>query len=180
MEQTTMKNKQHMMNPQHNDYATIIDKADHKTKRNSLLQRTGEAGKDFEAFVVASIHWFYGASDYNINVINDLLRIAHQSRGYNVQRLSAYLKQVVPHKLVQSKDKKVVPAFDKKESRYLKGHELNTFLSHNPVWSQYGAQKEASDYDVDAVVARLVKTLGKNNVTIADFTNKLLLASKAA
>ena len=171
--------KQHSMHPQVNDYAIITSKSDQRTKRNEIMRSTGKAGKDFEVFVSASINWFYGESDHNINVINDLLVIATQSKGYNVQRLASYLKRIIPHTLLDG-GKDLTTRFDRKiEGRkYPKADKVAAFLTSNPSWSKTGKSKKAADYDQAKYINSVLAKIEKNGGNVIDFTNALLIASQ--
>lgn len=148
------------------DFSVITDKSDQKDKRNDLNQRLGQAGKDFEMFVVSSVYWFYGASDKNINVINDLLEIAHKSRGMNAARLAAYLKHVIPHKLTEAKTTKDCPKFGVKikDTVYPVTAQWSEFLRRNPQWSKYGKVSKSTDFDLQKYLKGVVSTLKSHKV----------------
>ena len=152
-------------------FANIANKADQKQKRNELNYLLGTSGKKFDYFVDATIAWFYGDSDKNITVINDLLVIAHQSRGYNVQRLSAYLQVVIPHKLQTVKNLKECPKFLKKDKDlgYASESKWTSFCERN-IWSQYGKPQDMKDFNAEATVKQFIAKLIKNEADEALIT----------
>ena len=160
-----------------NDYTLITSKGDQRSKRIELLQQTGKAGANFERFISASIVWFYGESDHNINVINDLLVIAENSHGYNVQRLASYLKRIIPHAYIEATNKRKAH-FDTKPKgkKYPTNDKVLRFLALNPEWNKTGASKTAADYDETKHVASVIAKIAKNNGNVLDFANALIKA----
>ncbi len=172
----------------YNRFSVITDNNDRKNKRNELNKLMGTSSKAFSFFVLASIDFFYHTGSKQIDIINDLLRMAHQCRGMNDGRLGAYLSKVIPHTLHEKKQvaeklgksvKDVPLQFGKRNDEYPDFSAIQDFVSINPHWYQYGKEDTAKQFDTEKYLKSVVSKLKKENIDLNDFA-LMLVKSKAA
>lgn len=165
------------MNVQSNvmEFDTIKDMADFKAKRDYLFKATGQAGKQFNTFVRATVRYFYHEGNHNVVLINDLLKVAFQSRMANFARLGAYLKQCIPHDYHNDGIKGKCPMFGARKAKVdYNWPEVEEFLKYHLEWNSYGKENKAADFDVKKYLNNVVNMLKQNNVPVAQFCTDLL------
>jgi hypothetical protein len=126
------------------NYSIVMDSKDWEKKANALAKRGSAFTKDFSSFVHASVVFFYGEGNRNVEIINGLVSIAYDSRGMNASHLIDYLANLIPHKVVKDKEngKRFLFAGKKKGEEY---DELGAmvWLDANPVWTEWGGMDKA-------------------------------------
>lgn len=155
------------------NYKHITSNEDRKLKRNSLSQRMGSVSRDFNDFVKASILFFYQDGNKQINIINDVILIAHHSKGaVEEARLCDYLNQVIPHKLDESEDEANCYGAKLQSKQYLTLEGLVAFLGKHGNWAKFRKPKKVEDFDGEGAFSaylkrgrRLADKLNKNNMT---------------
>ena len=164
-------------------FSVIKNNDDRKAKRIELNKLMGTSSKAFNLFVLASIDFFYHDGNRQINIINDLLRMALQCRGMNDGRLAGYLKNVIPHEIHEKRtmSKKLGKpiaespiAFGKKEKDYPEFSEVQSFISSNPTWYTYGKENTAKEFSTEKYLNSVVATLKKNKVDLGEFATLLI------
>lgn len=165
-------------NDQYAVFKHISSNTERVKARNFLFQVTGKSGKAFNYFVIASIDFFYRDGNKQINIVNDLLKIAHQSKGMNSQRLGAYLKQVVPHEMIESVSHKSPPVFGKrlKGKDYLSLEDVQSFIDANPEWCAFGRVAKTTDFDREKYLKAVVAHLKREGENVRAFATDILLS----
>ncbi len=155
------------------DYEKITGNNDRRHKRNQLNKVMGQSSKAFNLFVLASVDFFYHDGNRQINIINDLLKMAQQCRGMNAGRLAGYLKKVVPHNLKEATSHGEAPKFTTKSDQYLDFSDVQLFIAANPLWYKYGNVDKSTFY-TDTYLKAVVTKLKKENVNVKEFALSLL------
>ena len=167
-----------------NKYAIIENNSDRKVKRNELFKDMLITGKSFNYFVLSSLDFFFNAGDKQINIINDLLKMAQKSNGMNASRLANYLKVVINHEFEEGDNAKNKPPIFKgkiEATSYMDFKEVQHFISINPEWHKFGRNDSTKQFDLDTLLAMVADKIDKNNVTVVDFEKGLeqLIAKRA-
>ncbi len=144
-----------------------------KNERNRLMKLTGQTGKEFNQFVKDSVVFFLTDANYSIQVINDLIKIAYQSKGMNHARLINYLDNLVPFE--RAKDEKGVLLYTrkKKDSKFLDEFEARAWMISNKDWYQYGKELTPEAFNLHASLAKVLKLAIKNGKTIEDIQKEV-------
>ena len=143
------------------DYSVIENNSDRKAKRIALTVVLGQSAKHFNEFVRSSIRFFYGEGNKQINIINDLLGMAHHAKGMNANKLADYLAACIPHELVAG-NSELPPRFAKKTSAYEETRSL-AFIKYNLAWWSY----------IPPTKEKAVKPAFDSNKYLSNVTKKL-------
>jgi hypothetical protein len=144
-----------------------------KNERNRLLKLTGQTGKEFNQFVKDSVIFFLTDANYSIQVINDLIKIAYQSKGMNHARLINYLDNLVPFERAKTKDGILNYTRKKKDSVFKTEHEARAWMIQNKDWYQYGKEIVPEAFNLHTSLAKVLKLALKNGKTVEDIQKEV-------
>lgn len=164
------------------NFKLVSDKDDLKAKNIYLQKALATHGLEFEQHVTASLRFFYGDGNKQINIINGLLRIAFNSNMAGSDKLLAYFKEAIPHKCSRPKIGEA-PTFGKKvdDAIYFTNDQLEAFITAVPRWHRMPkANKVKKVFNKRDYARTVAKQLLKNDVTSAEFANLLIDAIREA
>lgn len=156
------------------NYSIVTSDKDYTTKANALAKRGYGFAKDFSHFVAATVAYFHGGGNRNVELLNGLLSIAYDTRGMNAGHLADYLAVTVPHKMARDTEKKNRFVFTgkKKDATYPEALDVEAFLALNPNWATWngGAAKQPKDFNpieaTDRFIARMMEKAKLNPAAI--------------
>lgn len=145
------------------NYSTITSNKDYVSKANQLAKRGHSFAADFAQFTVATLKFFHGEGNRNIELLNGLVSIAYDTKGMNAGKLMDWIAVTVPHKIVRDKEKaeRFLFAGKKKDAEYPDATTVELFLLENDKWHKFegGASKTPKAYDAVADADRLIARL---------------------
>jgi len=145
------------------NYSVITSPEDYTKKLRSLSNRGGSVKTDFVAFITATVPYFWGEGNFQIDLINRLVKVAYDN-GYNGGHTLDYLRNVIPWST--GKDKENPHRFlfttkDKKNS--LTQDDVMAFLASNPspFELEKGGNTEPKDFDAEKRIVGFLKAAKK-------------------
>ena len=124
----------------------------------SIKKRGAKVTNEFTSIVTTAVQLYYGETNRNIQVINDVMDCAKALKGIRVKALAEYFSKVIPH------HKGADSLFGKmnQEAKSTMDNTWETFLIDNPVWHEFTVEKDVKPFDLIA----FLKTI-KNRIDTA-------------
>jgi len=138
----------------------LMTKAKFDTSLASIKSRGVKITTEFSDIVITGIQLYYGETNRNIQVINDLIDCAAALKGLRVKGLVEYLSQTIPHTNLGSAGAHQFGKIDK----HLK-HKMETtwkdFLVEHPHWHEFTEEKDPKPFDLIAFLKTIKKRIDK-------------------
>lgn len=126
----------------------------------SIKKRGTKVTNEFTAIVREGINLYYGETNRNIQVINDLVDCANSLKGLRVKALVEYLSQVIPH---ANDGAKASHHFGKmqKEKKAAMDSTWKDFLVEYPEWHSYTVEKDPTPFDLTVFMKTIHQRIEK-------------------
>jgi len=130
------------------------------TALRSIKQRGSAVTSEFEEIVITAVQLYYGETNRNIQVINDVVDCGAVLKGIRLLALVDYLKQVIPH---ENKGKSGDYHFGRMDKELARSYDASweEFLSSNPSWHEWKKEIDPAKFDVDTYVTSVIRKLNK-------------------
>lgn len=123
------------------------------------LKKDGEAvTTQFSSLVLTGVSLYWGESNNNIQVINDLIDCARVFKGLRVKAVVEYLNQTIPHANGGQKSDFHYGKLDKKARKAMEGT-WEQFLNDNPDWDAFTIEKDPSPFNLLKFVGQVTKAI---------------------
>lgn len=136
----------------------------------SIKKRGSKVTSEFTSIVVTGVQLYYGETNRNIQVINDLVDCAQALKGLRTKALVEYLSQVIPHSNGGTKGGHLFGKMDK-DLKAKMDRTWTQFLLDNPVWHEYTDEKPPVPFDLVAflksIKGRIEKAHTEGNMDAA-------------
>lgn len=123
-----------------------LTKAQFDTQLKSVRTRGKKVTEEFAGLVTAGVQLYWGETNHNIQVINDLVGCARELKGIRLLGLVEYLDQVVPHHNSGKKDSYRYGKMDQEKKLKMHGT-WEGFIEKHPNWHEYTVEKSPAPWD---------------------------------
>ena len=131
-----------------------MSKAEFDKELKSVKSRGASVTKEFSSLVRTGVQLYWGETNHNIQVINDLIDCARALKGLRVLALVEYLNEVVPHSNKGKKEQNHYGKMDASLKQKMTGT-WDSFLINNPNWYEFTVEKNPQPFDF----TKLLKTV---------------------
>ena len=131
-----------------------MTKVEFDKRIKSLKKRGGKISEEFREIVREGIRLYYGETNRNIQVINDLVDTSRVIKGMRVKGLVEYLSQVIPHVNGGQKDDFHFGKMDR-EAKASMDTTWEQFMEKYPNWDEFTEEKDPTPFELQ----RFLKTV---------------------
>ena len=137
-----------------------MTKADFDKKLSSVKKRGQKVGTEFRHLVTQGVMLYYGETNRNIQVINDLVDCANAIKGLRVKGLVEYLTKVIPHENLGRKGDHHFGKMDKNLKDQMDSS-WQSFLAENPNWDEFSEEKDPAPFSLEQFLKSVSRRLNK-------------------
>ena len=140
---------------------TRMTKTAYLKKLKGIKRNGSRYLQEFLEIVPEGVHLYYGESNYNVSIVNELIDAANALKGLRVLALQDYLSNVIPHVLGGRKEQFHFGAKDPNIDAKVMEAGYKAFLEKNPDWTLLNTEKPPKPISIEALIKSVQSRLNK-------------------